>query len=207
MPLVQWASPTGVPSLGATLNFYVTGTNTPAVVYSDSALTTPLLQPIAMLSQGYWPDIFLDPSITYKCVLHDGGGNLIWTEDPVSAVSVPTSFMYLGFTYAASAPPGADAFLGGWWMPAAATFPPNMASPDSGFHANTLPTSSYVISFLKNGVQVATVTVAAAGTYTYATAGGVQWSVVKGDSVTRVGQHVADATLNNFFGTLVGTFV
>jgi hypothetical protein len=59
-------SPTGVFQPGATLLFFDTGTLTPAPVYADGALTTPLSQPVTAAGDGRFIPIYLDPSIIYR---------------------------------------------------------------------------------------------------------------------------------------------
>lgn len=53
-------------NLGGDLYFYTTGTLTPATVYSDAALTTPLDQPVQVAAGGLVPAIYLDPDVTYR---------------------------------------------------------------------------------------------------------------------------------------------
>lgn len=68
----------------STYQFFVTGTNTPANVYENGALTTPF--PITGYVQadnyGRFPPIYLDPSITYRVQFYDSTNTLRWTVDP-----------------------------------------------------------------------------------------------------------------------------
>lgn len=48
---------------GARLNFYAAGTTTPIVVYSDSALTVPISQPVVADSAGRFAQIFMATAI------------------------------------------------------------------------------------------------------------------------------------------------
>ncbi|WP_448208584.1 glycosyl hydrolase family 28-related protein [Azospirillum sp. sgz302134] len=73
----------GVPLAGGRLSFFLTGSSTPATVYSDAALTTPHTQPVIADSSGVWPAIYLG-SDTYKVELKNPGGGTVWTQDPVS---------------------------------------------------------------------------------------------------------------------------
>lgn len=82
MPLQQAVDTNGVPLTGATLNFFVTGTSTPATVYADVALTMPLGVSVEAQTNGQWPQIWLSPAQAYKVVLEDTNGVQIWTADP-----------------------------------------------------------------------------------------------------------------------------
>lgn len=73
----------GVPLPGAQLFFYTTATSTPANTYSNSGLTVPNGNPVIANAAGRFGNIFLDPTVTYKTVLEDSFGNVIWTADPV----------------------------------------------------------------------------------------------------------------------------
>ena len=75
----------GVPSPGALVNFYVTGSSTRAATYSDSGLTVPNSNPVVADSNGLLPNIFLDPAVTYKVVTTDQNGANQTTADPVSS--------------------------------------------------------------------------------------------------------------------------
>lgn len=67
---------------GATLTFYQSGTTTPTNVYSDADLTTPLTNPVEADSAGRFPAIYLDPTVTYRALLHDADGVLQYDVDP-----------------------------------------------------------------------------------------------------------------------------
>ncbi len=82
LPFATVVDLNGVPLPGAQLFFYTTGTSTPANTYSDSALTVPNGSPVVANAAGRFGNIFLDPTVTYKAVLEDQFGNVIWTADP-----------------------------------------------------------------------------------------------------------------------------
>lgn len=69
---------------GARLRLYLTGTTTPAVGYSDSALTTPITQPIEADAAGVFPPIYLDQTVTYKATVSSSADVLLYTVDPVN---------------------------------------------------------------------------------------------------------------------------
>ena len=65
--------------------FYLTGTTTPAAVYTTSAISTPLSNPVVADSGGLLPPIYPDPTKTYRLILKDSGGSTIQDIDPVIA--------------------------------------------------------------------------------------------------------------------------
>lgn len=77
----------GTPISGATLTFYVTGTTTPASVYSSAALSTPLANPLTADSAGRFAAVYLDPAVTYRAILKDASGSTIKDVDPVTNVT------------------------------------------------------------------------------------------------------------------------
>lgn len=69
---------------GATLTFSLTGTSTPTDAYSDSALTTPVANPLSANAAGVWAPIFLDPAVSYRIVLKTSAGAVLQTWDPAN---------------------------------------------------------------------------------------------------------------------------
>ena len=51
---------------GATVSFYYTGTTNLAPIYSNSALTIPLSNPVTIATGQVLPQIYLDPTISYR---------------------------------------------------------------------------------------------------------------------------------------------
>lgn len=83
-------SQTGQPMPGATYTFLESQTTTPATVYADASLTTPLPNPLTADADGRFPAIYLDPAVVYRVQLHDGDGVLQYDVDPVHPhVAVP----------------------------------------------------------------------------------------------------------------------
>lgn len=72
----------------AVISFYLTGTTTLANIYSDVGLTTPTTNPISISSGELFPDIFLDPSITYRRRIVYGDGT-IHDVDPYPSGAAP----------------------------------------------------------------------------------------------------------------------
>jgi len=83
-PVYRAVDQNGAPMPGALLQFYLTGTTTPANVYTSSALSVPLSNPVAADAGGLFPAIYLDPTVVYRCQLLSGGGVLIKDIDPVT---------------------------------------------------------------------------------------------------------------------------
>lgn len=70
----------GNPIPEGTVEFFDAGTTTPKAVYSDSSLTTPILQPIEADSAGRLPKIYLATG-SYKITVKDADAVVIYTED------------------------------------------------------------------------------------------------------------------------------
>lgn len=60
-------------NVGASIYFYTTGTLTPATIYSDAALTTPLANPVVVAAGAQVPAFYLDPAVTYR-------RRIVWTD-------------------------------------------------------------------------------------------------------------------------------
>lgn len=71
---------------GAKLYFYAAGTSTPAVVYADVGLGTPLSNPVVANAGGRFQPIYLDDGM-YKAVLKTSDDVLIWTADNIQTTS------------------------------------------------------------------------------------------------------------------------
>jgi len=72
----------GIIVAGASLTFYTSGTSTPAPIFADAELTTPLANPLTANAAGVWPAIYIDNSKTYRVVLRDEGGTVLNEVDP-----------------------------------------------------------------------------------------------------------------------------
>jgi hypothetical protein len=84
-PLVQQLNSNANAISGAAFYFYLTGTTTPATVYSDAALTTPLSNPVVADSAGRLANVYLDPGVVYRLVIKSAvGGSEIRDIDPVN---------------------------------------------------------------------------------------------------------------------------
>jgi hypothetical protein len=87
-PVIRAVDAGGLPIPGARLQFYATGTTTPAPVYSSASLATPLANPVTADSGGLFAPIFLDPSVVYRVQLLNASGSLILDVDPVNTPTI-----------------------------------------------------------------------------------------------------------------------
>lgn len=71
------ADANGKPLPGALLYSYLTTTLSPAPTYTTSALSVPSSNPVVADSSGTFPEIFLDPAVTYRFQLKTAGGVLL----------------------------------------------------------------------------------------------------------------------------------
>ena len=88
-------STTGAIQPGAYYQFYLTGTTTPANVYADGGLTTPLSQTpgtggTTAASDGRLVPIYLNPATTYRYQLYSATAVLLEDTDPYIPAPVPT---------------------------------------------------------------------------------------------------------------------
>ncbi|HWE98692.1 MAG TPA: hypothetical protein VG248_02745 [Caulobacteraceae bacterium] len=87
-PVLRAIDANGAPMAGAKLQFYATGTTTPAAVYTSSTLGTPLSNPVVADSGGLFVPIYLDPTVVYRAQLLTSGATLIQDIDPISEGAV-----------------------------------------------------------------------------------------------------------------------
>ena len=76
---------TGAPYAGAKAYFYLTGTTTATDTYTDNALGTPHANPVVADSAGQFAAIYLDPDITYRCIIKESDDTQIDDVDPVAS--------------------------------------------------------------------------------------------------------------------------
>lgn len=84
-PVFQGWTDAGLPLDGGLLNVYASGTAMRATTYSDAALTTPNSNPVVLNSAGR-ATVYLS-SASFKFVLTDSLGAVVWTADPVQSVA------------------------------------------------------------------------------------------------------------------------
>lgn len=67
---------------GAKLFVYSTGTTTPVSVYSDSALATPLTNPVVADAFGVFPDVYYNDAQVVRVVMQQANGTVLSDTDP-----------------------------------------------------------------------------------------------------------------------------
>jgi hypothetical protein len=80
---------------GCYLLFYETQTTTPADVYADGALTTPLGQPVIADGNGRFVQIYMDPAVIYRVQLYSAAAVLLEDTDPYVVLPIPASITAL----------------------------------------------------------------------------------------------------------------
>ena len=80
-PNVPALDENGAPLSGAKYYFYLSGTTTPATVYSDAGLTTPHTNPVIADSAGRFAPIFFAPTIAIRAVLKKADNSTITKFD------------------------------------------------------------------------------------------------------------------------------
>ena len=74
---------TGTPYAGALANFYLTTTTTRTDTYTDNARAVAHANPVVADSAGQFAAIYLDPSITYRCIITESDTTQIDDVDPI----------------------------------------------------------------------------------------------------------------------------
>lgn len=104
-PVVRATDANNAVLSGAKWYFYVTGTTTPASVYTTSARTVAHPNPVVADSGGSFPPIYLDPAVTYRAVLKTAAGVAVPNGDidPYSTdsdlradLAAPTGYTLVG---------------------------------------------------------------------------------------------------------------
>lgn len=95
-PVQKFFNNNGLPLVKGKLYTYAAGTSDPQATYVDSTQTTENTNPVEMNFRGEC-NLWLDPALTYKFVLRDAFGFLIWTVDNIpggfGALPVSTSLI------------------------------------------------------------------------------------------------------------------
>lgn len=84
LPKVVAIDSSGTPYPSAKLAFFLTGTDTPADVYTDADRLVPHDVPVQADAAGVFPTIYLDPDQELKVTLSQSDDTLIYTVDPVA---------------------------------------------------------------------------------------------------------------------------
>lgn len=83
-PFGRAADATGAAMSGAKLYFYLTGTTTPADVYTTDELSVAHANPVVADSGGMFASIYLDPEVEYRAVLKTSADVTIDDVDPLA---------------------------------------------------------------------------------------------------------------------------
>jgi hypothetical protein len=82
LPVFRACDNSGNPLVGGQLYTYAAGTTTPIATYVDSTETTQNSNPVILNARGE-ANVWLDPTLSYKLVLEDANGVLIWSVDQI----------------------------------------------------------------------------------------------------------------------------
>jgi hypothetical protein len=80
--IFQGLGPGGVALVGGQLGTFAAGTNTPLATFADFAMTQVNTNPVILNANGQ-AVVWLDPTLSYKFVLSDSNGNLVYTMDNI----------------------------------------------------------------------------------------------------------------------------
>lgn len=89
-PRVKPLSTSGLPQAACYAQFYLTGTTTPAAVYADGALTTPLTNPVTSDSAGRFVPVYLNPGTVYRVQVYSAADVLLSDTDPYVVPGIPS---------------------------------------------------------------------------------------------------------------------
>lgn len=80
-PVISAVLPTNEIAPAAQLFSYMSGTTTPHPIYLDNAAETPATNPVIADASGEFPPLYLKDEITYRLVLRDAIGDVLWEVD------------------------------------------------------------------------------------------------------------------------------
>lgn len=82
-PKAQFLDASGAPLVGGKVYTYAAGTTTPLATYTTALGTSANTNPVILDARGE-ADIWYTPGVSYKIVLADASGSIIWTVDNVA---------------------------------------------------------------------------------------------------------------------------
>lgn len=182
----------------------------PAATYWDADLTIPAMQPLDVLG-GY--------------IMYEGSPAFAWTSGSYSfaAYAKDGTLVYQdtlvipGFTSPAG-PAGEDvdfnitwtgpqtaanAWLGGEKVTRPVVFPANFSGSEGEPPITANPAATYTVTIKKNGSDVGTAVCSTGGVWTFATSGGVSFSLAVGDRFDAYGS--GDSTIADFSVTFLAS--
>lgn len=222
-PLFAWPvgealDAVGVTIPGAELSFFLTDSDTPAVVYSDGDLGTPLTQPVVADSAGRFVPIYLDSAITYK-VVHTGPDNgiddplEIWTVDPYKGgwPSMLDVFWDAPLEFLGGSPPAASEIMGMYVAARPQRIFGNFDGTGSGYakavgFCFTPPAADFVCSIFLNGTVtlVGFMNIDTGGAFQFLTDAGAPLDLDTGDCLVFRAQVTPDTDLADLSWTITG---
>lgn len=191
--------------VGAKLWSYEDGTSTELATYTDNALTTPHTNPIIANSEGRFEPIYVLPE-GYKFRLLDANDNLVEEIDPF----IPFTAVLAGTLNQKTLSIDVEGILTNaqelyemiGWGGTTLTLP--AGASDSRASSDVSATAQTVLTLLKNGSSVGTITFAAGGTSgVFAVASDV--TIVAGDKLGVQNQGTADVTLADVHISIIFT--
>jgi hypothetical protein len=189
LPYMVAFKPSGVGVPGAKMFFYAPGTTTKRPVYSTSALTTQLSNPVVADGAGRFPNIYLDNALTYKVVIYNksGTGTPLYSVDPYVVNAAPSSDALQPYQDAAAASASAAATS----ATSAATNAASAATSATAAASSASSASAIATSVnISDVLDTITAALAAGGSVDLATLKAsalpvnVWWFGAKGDGVT-----------------------
>lgn len=91
-PIFQGIGFGGLPVPSGKLFTYAAGTSTPQATYVDSTQTTQNSNPVILNANGQ-ANVWLNPVLSYKFILQDALGNLIWSVDQINAPALTAAII------------------------------------------------------------------------------------------------------------------
>ncbi len=190
----------GVSLPGALLYFYETQTATPLDTYSDSALAIPNENPVVADASGLFPDIFLLAQ-DYKVVLKDADFNEIWTADPVSPFIQPTVTSYYDIPIYIEGVMSDSEIIPIFNVVRNIRLPANLTGSIATIGVN--PTGSLILTLVKNGSAIGTITFSTGGAPTVFVLSNIDFDI--GDQFSMAGPATHDVTGSQIAITFVFT--
>lgn len=109
LPFAAAAKPTNLAVPNARYYFFQPGSSTLSPVYATSALTTQLSNPVVADGAGWTPAMYLDGSLTYRHVITDKLGAVLFSRDPYIPGEAPDASSLAPYSTAAAASASASA--------------------------------------------------------------------------------------------------
>jgi hypothetical protein len=110
LPVFRAVANDGTALVGGKLFTYIAGTTTPQATYVDNTQTTTNTNPIILNSRGE-ANVWLVQSQTYKLLLQDAAGNLIWSVDQITGNPLPFGITVTAAGNVTIGPPGGGTAL------------------------------------------------------------------------------------------------